>query len=530
MKKISLIFVVILATAISLAGCTTNLPYYQHSTTQVKQDRSVLQFKRDQLLNKRAPAVEVKSGYYVNTTPQSLTRPPRWLNNRVALQADGMPFSLLMQQIFRGTGVDVSYQPGMDLNMPTNIDYRGTLKGALQEIAAQYDFDYTMTKSSLTWQAFETRTFNISFMPGSADYLLGQTAGGNAQGARGQNSGGGGDTTTQVVTGSLGSASQFSSLQGKLSVWTDLKQTLDDLKSPEGKVSVSEATTSVTVRDHPANVRAMARYIKQLNKELSQEVTIKVQVLEINLNKEHTYGINWNLVASVMGRQIGVSGNITNLANLSNTVLSSANGLMAIRLGSAAASNVLLNALSQQGQLSVVTQPTVTTLNNQVAEVRITQDTAYLAEVSNSSEGSNGIGNSVQTQTLTPGVVTDGFVLYLLPKIQGDRIYLQISSTLSTLTSLTKVDNAPPVTPGVTTTSSTPIQSIQVPTLAEKHFNQRTLVVSGDTVIITGFRQVTNRNSKASPFGVDAIGAQGTLSNNVETIVLITPTIVENKV
>ena len=127
-------------------------------------------------------------------------------------------------------------------------------------------------------------------------------------------------------------------------------------------------------------------------------------------------------------------------------------------------------------KVSVVTEPEVTTMNNQIAEVRITRDTGHLQSVSTTS-----IDNQGSTTALTPGVVTDGFSLFLLPKIRHHEVYLQGGSTLSTLMQLVQVSNQ------VSGTTNANIQAIQVPTLSRKPFQSgapgcdrvRTLIIAG---------------------------------------------------
>ncbi len=97
-----------------------------------------------------------------------------------------------------------------------------------------------------------------------------------------------------------------------------------------------------------------------------------------------------------------------------------------------------INALDHQGKVHMVTNPQVVTMNNQMASIRITNDTSYVKSVSTTQTPEAGT-----TSSITPGTVTDGFTLYILPKIQGDRVFMQITSTLSDLVSIKKADNAP---------------------------------------------------------------------------------------
>src|SRR5205085_12388697 len=90
------------------------------------------------------------------------------------------------------------------------------------------------------------------------------------------------------------------------------------------RVMVSEATTSVTVRDRPANVNLIARFIANLNKNLSKQVLVKIEVLTVTLESDFNFGINWDVVQRAFGNgnyQL-VSNNGAPIALQSSTQLS----------------------------------------------------------------------------------------------------------------------------------------------------------------------------------------------------------------
>jgi len=110
----------------------------------------------------------------------------------------------------------------------------------------------------------------------------------------------------------------------------------------------------------------------------------------------------------------------------------------------------------------------------------------------------------------------------VLPKIQDNRVYMQISSSLSTLEGITTQTNQPT---GATSNSS--YQTIQTPTISDKQFNQRSVIDSGATLVIAGYKQLKDQTAQSSFFGVDQLGGKGSNSQNIQTLVLITPTILQ---
>jgi type IVB pilus formation R64 PilN family outer membrane protein len=493
---------------VGLSSCAT----YKQSNRAVQSTQREMSHDKYQYAS-TPPAVEVKNGYYVSTQPVSLKQPPAWLVKQVTLQANQMPFSMLMARLLRNSNVGVSYDDSVKSQQLVSMNYSGTVQGALDQLATQTQYYYSLGKQQVGWSAFETRTFDISFMPGTSNYLVGQSQADNQSH----------DNLNSGVKDHLNDQ-QYSNMQGQLSVWDDVRSTLDQMQSKKGAVFVSESTSSVTVTDYPDNIKTMAAYIKQLNQALSKQVLVKVQVLEINLNKDYNYGINWNAVAHVLKNSLKFTGSLAAGTDLmaTNLISDSATSTTAgLRIGGD--NGTLISALDQQGKVRVVTKPEVVTMNDQIASMRITQDTGYIQSVSSSMTD-----NYVST-SITPGTVTDGFTLYVLPRIQGNRVYMQISSRIANLVALQKTSTEPSnVESNPLTNSNQQYNAIEVPTVAAKEFNQRSIIDSGSTLIIAGYKRLRAQTVDAKYFGIAPLGGQGAQSNNVETLVLITPVILKN--
>ncbi len=504
-----------------LSACNTT---YKQAQQHVKNTQ--YEIANDKAAQK-TPVVVIKPGYYVDQQPIGLSKKTSWLDRHVNLQANNLPFSLLNQRLFDAASIGVSYDSTVQPKRLMSIDYSGTVQGALQRLSDLSHYFYTIDNNTVNWSSFETQTFDISYMPGQSTYLVGQAQ--NEQ-QNNNNSNNNGSNGTQMANINHLNDMQYSNLQGQLSVWDDLDHTLNALKSKEGVISVEQATSSVTVHDHPDNVRAMAHYIQQLNHSLSKEVSIRVQVLEIKLNKGYNYGIDWNAVANIVSQNFngkfklaGDLGSGTDLVamNLLTDNMASTRGTLSIGNG---VNQTIIGALSQEGQLRVVTRPEVVTMNNQIASIRITQDTGYLQSVSSS------VTENFVTTSITPGTVTDGFTLYVLPKIQDGNVYMEISSRIATLLALQKESTEPlNVESGKQSpTKNSQYSAIEVPTIAEKEFNQRSVVPSGSTLIIAGYKRLQDETTNAKYFGVSALGGQGAVTDNVETLILITPVVMNN--
>lgn len=510
-----------------LSGC--NSPLYNQTEANIADatQRAIDKRHLSDISGKPAPPLVINQGTYVDKTPINLSRDPTWLKNRIILRGDQLPFSYYSRTIAGGGGKDVltHYQVGLDQGSQVSLNYTGDVKGALNLLAAKTGYVYTISGHDVYWQAFVTKTFDIAFMPGSSDYQMGKS--GTSSSSSTPASGG---TTTVSNIVDDNTAQEYSNLKGKLSVWQDLKDAVTQMLSPDGKVMVSESTTSVTVRDRPSNVNLISRYIQNLNHNLSRQVLVKVEILDVSLNSAYNYGIDWTLVKRTLSSQFFLNANYgtpVSITPLAQTPSIQGVGTVLPQFGvintNPTGVTAIVNALTQQGKVAVVTQPRVVCLNNQVSVIRITSQTGYLASVQQTALGGGTNSTSVQTSQvtsqITPGNVVTGLTLYILPKILGKKVYLQVNADLSTLIQIQTLSSAGNGQPNAG--SQAPI--IQVPQLSQKQFNQRAVIGSGDTLILSGFRQINNQTGAMQFLDNQAVGGKAAQQQNAESIVLITP-------
>lgn len=521
---------------LSLNGCYQYKKVYNQTEGNVAEValRTEQARKMSDAAIKPIPSLVVNEGLYVDKTPISLARQPSWLKNRIVLHGQELPFSYYSRTIVNegARNVLTHYQLGLDPSVNVAMNYSGSLQGALDLLAAKTGYIYVVNGNDIYWQAYVTKTFDIAFMPGSSDYMMGKASGSSSISSQGSKGPGSSNTVTAIIDDS--SAAQYSNLKATLSVWKDVENSVKQLLSPEGKVMVSEATTSVTIRDRPANVRLAGKFIANLNANLSKQVLVKVQVLTVTLNNSFNYGIDWTAVKHTLGSNFLLNANygtpisVTNLGPFATTApfpgtgVAGQPGLSQVGVqnpGHSTGVTAIINALSQQGKVAVVTEPRVVALNNQVSVIRIVNQEGYLASVENTTVAGVAGGGSAGTITsqLTPGTLITGLTLYILPKIMGNKVFLQVNADLSNKISIDTISS------GQTGNTTAPV--IQVPRLTQKQFNQRSVIGSGDTLILSGFRQIQNAASAMQLFDSQALGGKASLQDNTETILLITPII-----
>ncbi|MDR9012409.1 Outer membrane lipoprotein BfpB [Burkholderia multivorans] len=270
---------------------------------------------------------------------------------------------------------------------------------------------------------------------------------------------------------------------------------------------------TITVTDTPEVLARVGDFIKMQNGNLTKQVLLNVKILSVQLTDSDSLGIDWKLVyQNLSGFGFGLANTIAADAAATTGTIGIVGAATGTTLGKFNGSSLIVNALSQQGRVSVVTSPSVTTLNLQPVPVQVATQTGYLAQVSSTQTAQVGTSTA-----LTPGTVTTGFNMNLLPYIMpGGEVLLQYSINLSALNRLRTVSSGG--------------SSIEIPEVANRIFSQEVKLRSGQTLVLSGFDQVTDNGTRS---GVGSarnmlLGGSANTNNGRDVIVvLITPTVME---
>lgn len=382
-----------------------------------------------------------------------------------------------------GMGSLPSFNLSLDSLMGQKISYSGTLAGFFDVAASRFGVSWKWNDegSEAIFFRRETKTFRIVALPGDTQLT-----------SKISREGSGSDTAS--------SSSQATSVQFEgLSVWKSIEDTVNSMISANGKAVVSPATGTITVTDVPSIVKQVEHFVRQQNASLGRQVVINVQVLSVDINGAHDYGINWDLAYSSLSQNFGWSfsnafSSVAGASNLSLRVLETAGGAAGTAdVARWRGSSAIIQALSEQGKVSQVTSAAVTTLNNQPVPVQSGRQIAYLASSETTLSGES------STTALTPGVVSTGFSMNLMPHIlEGDQLLLQYSMDLSSLLSLNRVSSG--------------TSTIETPEVETRNFLQRVRLNSGDTLVVAGFEQTNIDATNAGVGNARNVMAGGSVS------------------
>ncbi|HEY3591062.1 MAG TPA: PilN family type IVB pilus formation outer membrane protein [Buttiauxella sp.] len=420
---------------------------------------------------------------------------------RITLDAEQKVAGLLGTNQVAGTG-----KSGREERL-VDIRWQGKLDGLLDTVASSLGLSWKYTDGEVNLYYLESRTFSIYAIPSSTDMRSVVQSGIDA--GIGSSSEGAGSSGS-----SNGQSSQTTSVELKTDMVADIQNSVQSMLTQRvGRLSASPSTGTITITDTPEVLDRIQRYIDRENNAITKQVLLNVKVLSITLDDSSQFGIDWNLIykgGSLGGAMAGNPSVLGGSNNGNNSVSAS------ILNGNLVDSSLLMNALSQQGKVSVVTSPSVTTLNMQPVPVQVATQTSYLARVESSNTAN--VGTSM---TLTPGTVTSGFNMNLLPFVMEDnKLLLQYSVNISELKSLKEVKSS----------DGDNGNKIQVPEVENRIFSQKVKLLSGQTLILSGFEQKATQAHR-SGFGnafnwLFGGGVSSSEKRNI-IVIMISPVVME---
>lgn len=391
----------------------------------------------------------------------------------------------------------------------SGLRWQGKLSGLLDMISARTGLTPRMDNGAILFSLLETRTFQFTFLNTNITSNASVTSGSTSS------MGTSGGSTNSSVSGDA-SSSQQTTVDQSRNVYDDMKKTLETMLTPQkGRFWLSASTGTLTVTDTPSVLSSIAAYVEQQNRQMNRQVRLNVQVLSVSTSRKEQLGLDWNIVYKSL-RSAGaslsnVSGDIASATSASVSILDSASGNAAKFAGS----SLLIKALSEQGDVSVVTSQGSVTTNLTPVPIQMADQTVYVAQSSTTTTTDVGA-----TTSLTPGMMTTGFNMTLLPLIQDDGdVQLQVAFNLSD----------PPTIRNFTSKDGN--SYIEMPYTKLRSLSQKTNLRAGQSLVLTGFDQSNTRMTRNGTFtpGNFLLGGSRDGDDSRSTLVIIiTPELMGN--
>ena len=395
-----------------------------------------------------------------------------------------------------------------------DIKYDGDLPGLLDMVTNRLGVSWKPIDGAVSIFYLDTKTFRLFSQPYSYDLQSNVqsgtttstgTSGGAGAGSSGSSSGG--------ISGTSGSQ-QSTTISMKSQRWDDIDKSIKQMLTPGvGRAQGSPSTGTYTVTDIPEVLARVESYLDEENRSLTKQIVFNVKVLSVTLNDSNGLGLDWSLLYKSLNGNYGFSlSNVTqkDLASVSSTVnvLSTATG----RAAQFAGTTAVISALGQQGRVSELMSPSVTTLNHHTVPVQIGSQVSYVAQSQTTATAQVG-----STTALIPGTVTTGFNMRLTPYVMPDnQMLLDAAINVSALRRIRSV------TSGGTT--------IEVPDVDTRIFSQTARLHPGETLILSGFDQINNTSNKSGlgdPSNILFGGSVQSSTTRSVVVILITPTLMD---
>jgi type II secretory pathway component GspD/PulD (secretin) len=258
-----------------------------------------------------------------------------------------------------------------------------------------------------------------------------------------------------------------------------------------GKVSVLPARRMIVVEDTAEGVKRIEALLREIDTQ-PQQIMIEAKILEITLDENENFGIEWNKV---------FSGDGVNRIGTSKLLERTTPGLIFNYVNRNV--DVFLNALNNKGRVRTLATPKLLTLENQEATTNIGDKLGYRVTTTI---------NNVTSESIQ--FLETGVILRVTPSVDSDgRIALRVRPEVSSGSLLGGI-----------------------PSKKTTEVNTQLVAENGQSILIGGLIKATSgRRRIGVPILGDVPGLGKLFSNNehtggsTETIVLITPRIVPTR-
>lgn len=442
--------------------------------------------------------------------PQSLTDELLSLDSdsetpeaRFDVIADNVEAQQFFKDLSIGTRLNLVVDP--DLSGLINLQLKNvTLRETLKAIQDNYGLAYQET--SYGYRIISNRIVTRIF---TLDYLNVSRSGTSGTGISGSQISDQNSQSSQVNTSY--DADFWSTLEGSLMA------IIGD--TPGRSIVVNGQTGVIVARGNPEELQAVAGYLENAESTLQRQVIIEARILEVSLQEGFRSGINWNSFANDL---TGLTSDNGAFQLTGDTLLGVPDLGGIFNLGvNVDDFSALIQVLSNQGDVKVLSSPRISTVNNQKAVIKVGTDEYFVTNVTSGGDGDN----AVPELTLQP--FFSGIALDVTPQIgKSNDIILHVRPSVTDVDEKTKIINIGGKT-------------YQLP-LATSSIRETDSIIkasNGQIVIIGGLLQNSGDNQQSGVPGLSKIpgfkwlfSQQQRLNEKSELIILLQPRVTNSMI
>ena len=467
-----------------------SIPMVQSSILPARIENVTVRYPGRHSLSTIADILTRTLGVVVLMSPDALQDPRTFapgrvqsgIRNGIAPNATQDPMGLLTQQAMQAGASRLSLT---DEQVATTfeLNYAGSLAGLLDWLAVQAQLRWSYEDERIVFRRVVTQYIQVKTLPGS---LKGSTG-----------------FTAQV---SSGNTSINSDTGGDL--WQALGATLPLLMSPSGQFQIDSRLGMIVVRDAIANVKEVERYVDQINQLFMRQVSIQVEVIQVDMNKEAESGIDWGNISRTL-----TDGSILRSSGPAFNAGSTTSGNIGVFRGD---SQVLFKSLERYGKVSNMYSAVVNTLHRQPVPLSVSNSRAYLRSIAAGSVTAAGVFSG---PTLSVADLNTGFSMSLVPAIlDSNRVLLESSIAISAIRELSQYS----------TGAGNSQTVLQQPNVDSFQNVQRVSMNLGETLVLLGYEYEEARNNVTDVVRNKFPASRLALTNKKSVIILLTPSLSGN--
>jgi MSHA biogenesis protein MshL len=272
--------------------------------------------------------------------------------------------------------------------------------------------------------------------------------------------------------------------------------------------------------------KQIQQFLLQTQRSADRQVLIEATVVEVNLNKEHQAGVNWNAIASDVGLSSVSTLTASNLAQppfVTLTGSTKANGFTQL--------DSTISMLQAYGTVRVLSSPKIMVLNNQSAILKVVDNKVYftikvdITPTLTTTSGGGTATTSLVTYETQVHTVPIGFIMNVTPYVSsaGD-ITLEVRPTITRI--IGYVNDPNPALAQVKVTS-------KIPEVQVREMESMLRVASGQVAVLGGLMQNSVDNTTQgvpglanTPYVSDAFSYKDNKTNKTELVIFMRPRVI----
>lgn len=455
--------IILLAICISFApvGCANYGPHSILDPPDPKPETFIPHIKSENnklvaIRNNLREAVEKITPAKIDVKPVMPTYDP--LEDRtVSFSMVNEDLQVVLYALSQSVGMNLIIEPGINVaknsltmnfeNVPAAL--------VLKEILNSFDLYYEIEGNVIRVKQFKEHIFILNFLDTATDTDF--VIGGDVLGAGGQ------DSAVVGLSGSFKLTGKGHA-KGKGNAYDVIEDLLKGILSDGGRYTLNRLSGTLFVKDSPENIRSVARMINHAKEMMGRQILIEARIIEVALDKEHTYGIDWQVFKT---RTNSDGDNFTDLSWILE------GGLALSGLQGDFEFSATIDALNTFGDARVVSNPIIRTKHAKPAMISVGTSISYVESTETTTIGA---GDTATTTTqVEVSKVFDGLILGVIPFIEKDgRITLMINPIQS------EVDRASLELVDVGNVS------ITLPEVTIMEMSSALALHNGDTIILGG--------------------------------------------